>query len=187
MTAFRLCSVDSRYPVAMKPMNRAAVLVLGALAAACNTGVYTRDGVTDGDTFYLAEYALYEPDPVLGAWVTYSLDLAACQLTIGGDNPARNTSFQCELSARQELADDWREKRVDNADLADRYLDGLVTIADAGFLAEYVADVYRRRSWELPYGLDIAAYRQWRRETGFKHKPARRIIGSWNYKDPQPG
>ena len=80
---FRLASGAASYTARM----RGIVGMLAALLAGCNTQIYTRDGVTDGDTFYVAEHAYYDPDPALGAWLTYSLDLAACQLTIGGANP----------------------------------------------------------------------------------------------------
>ncbi len=41
--------------------------------ASCSAEVYLRDGVTDGDTFYVAERALTDADPALQSWVSYSL------------------------------------------------------------------------------------------------------------------
>lgn len=35
--------------------------------------IFTRDGVTDGDTFYLAPRAWADDDPTLQSWVAYSL------------------------------------------------------------------------------------------------------------------
>ena len=90
-------------------MPRLAALTLFTLVlVACSGEVYVRDGVTDGDTFYLSERALSDDDPGYQSWVTYSLAKSACQLQIGGDNPARANSFECELMSRRLLLDSWR-------------------------------------------------------------------------------
>ena len=73
--------------------------------ASCSAEVYLRDGVTDGDTFYLAERALTDSDPALQSWVSYSLARSVCQLQIDGENPARASSFECEMMARHLLLD----------------------------------------------------------------------------------
>lgn len=155
--------------------------VCALAVAGCDGGIYVRDGVTDGDTFYLAENAYHDDDPALQSWVAYSLDLSACQLMIGGDNPAHNSSFACEYGARQTLADAWAEQTVDQSTNSDPYLDDLVKIRDADFLREYVADSYARRGWELPHDLDIKEYDVWRRDNLRGHRREQRIIGSWNY------
>jgi hypothetical protein len=149
--------------------------------AACNSEIYVRDGVTDGDTFYLAERALTDDDAVLQSWVTYSLTKSACQLQIGGDNPARASSFDCELTARRLLLETWTEKQVFNPLLADQYLDELVLIQRAGFLDEYVAGNFQRSGWQLPDNIDIPAYRRWQQNNVPSHRPQTRIVGSWNY------
>ena len=51
---------------------------------------------------------------MLQSWVSYSLTRSACQLQIGGDNPARASSFDCELMARQHLVETWQEQRSDS-------------------------------------------------------------------------
>ena len=151
------------------------------LVTGCNGEVYVRDGVTDGDTFYLAERALTSSDPVLQSWVSYSLTRSTCQLQIGGDNPARATSFDCELVARKHLLATWAEHRARAPDISDAYLDELVTVSEAGFLREYVADHFARRSWHLPPDLDKPGFRAWRRVNLTRHRPATRLVGSWNY------
>ncbi len=163
--------------------SRLLIAGLAALLAACQGSIYSRDGVTDGDTFYLAEYALYDPDPVLQAWVVYSLDLSACQLKLGGDNPARNSSFACEYAARRMLVDAWREAKGANAAQQDDYLDDLLRVDDAGFLQEYVALEFKRRRWEIPENLAIAAYKRWRKTALAGHKRERRLVGSWNFEE----
>jgi hypothetical protein len=159
----------------------AALSVGGFLAAACGSGIYVRDGVTDGDTFYLAERALTDSDPVLQSWVSYSLTRSACQLQIGGDNPARASSFECELVARGHLLDAWQERRVRNPDVRDRYLDDLSAVREAGFLPEYVADNFGQRHWRVPPDLDKRGYVAWRREHLGRHQAVTRLAGSWNY------
>lgn len=155
-------------------------IALAALAlAGCNGGIYVRDGVTDGDTFYLADRAVSDDDPAYQSWVRYSLARSACQLQIGGDNPARQNSFDCELTARRLLADSWREKGWLAAE--DPYLDDLLIVDDAGFLEEYVAVELARRHWSVPGDLEKRAYRRWMQSTLPGHEPETRITGSWNY------
>lgn len=158
-----------------------SLLIAAATAlalAGCSGEIYVRDGVTDGDTFYLAERALHDSDPVLQSWVSYSLTRSACQLRSGGENPARATSFECELSARQHLLETWIEIR--GASGSD-YLDQLWQVREAGYLDEYVWEFFRKSSWSAPAGLDRESFRDWRREHLRGHEPRTRLIGSWGY------
>jgi hypothetical protein len=156
-------------------------LIFLVTIAGCSGEIYLRDGVTDGDTFYLAERALTDTDPALQSWVTYSLSRSTCQLQIGGSNPARESSFDCELMARRLLLETWREKQSLNPALADEYLDELVSIQREGYLDEYVARHFRKKHWQLPDDIDVRAYRRWQRRNVPSHKPEMRIVGSWNY------
>jgi hypothetical protein len=156
-------------------------LILCVAISACSSEIYVRDGVTDGDTFYLAERALTDDDPALQSWVTYSLSRSTCKLLIGGENPARESSFECELSARRLMLDSWADETATNATLADDYLDELSLIGEAGYLDEYVARHFRRDHWTVPEDVNIGAYRRWQREYLPDHHPTTRIIGSWNY------
>ena len=149
--------------------------------AACSGEVYVRDGVTDGDTFYLAERALSDDDPVLQSWVSYSLTISTCKLKIGGDNPARASSFDCEYAARRLLLDTWSDIKALDPTISSAYLDELELIRDAGFLDEYVARHFRRRHWQLPDDTDVTQYRRWQRNMLPEHRPRTRIVGSWNY------
>lgn len=152
-----------------------------ALLAGCNGEIYVIDGVTDGDTFYLSDRAFSDTDPVLQSWVAYSLARSVCQLEVGGENPARNSTFDCELKSRRILVDTWREQRAENAANADAYLDALADVDDAGFLSEYVARFHGRRHWTLPTDLDLDGFRHWRRDNLYRHRPQTRIVGSWNF------
>ena len=162
-------------------MRFLALLALLPLAASAS-GIYTRDGVTDGDTFYLAPHALTDDDPVLQSWVAYSLTRSACQLQLGGENPARNSSYGCELTAREHLLDTWQEQRAEHEGIADAYLDSLLRVHDAGFLDEYVVRFFRKRHWQVPAEVQPHKFKVWQREHLRRHKPVTRIVGSWNYR-----
>ncbi len=154
-----------------------AVLLLAGLAG-CNNEIYVRDGVTDGDTFYLAPAAWANGDPALQSWVTYSLMKSSCQLSLGGPNPARQSSFGCEFTARRHLVEQWRERP---AGATDSYLDELEHVADAGYLDEYVAHYFAHSHWHVPGEADVPAFRDWQRNNLPRHRPETRLIGSWNY------
>ena len=166
-------------------MWRPCVLAPLLLAAACNSEIYVRDGVTDGDTFYLAPVALQDNDPVLQSWVAYSLMRSTCQLEIGGPNPARANSFDCEYRARDVLIDSWADKQVVDAGLDDPYLDALREVDDAGYLQEYVVHYFGREGWEVPAGIDIRSFELWRRHALPRHRPQTHLVGSWGYASRQ--
>ena len=167
------------YAVAMR------TLVFGLLLAltACNTTIYTKDGVTDGDTFYLAPHAWADDDPVLQSWVAYSLVRSACQLELGGDNPARNHDYGCEYTARRHLVDTWEEHRAEHPDVTDAYLDSLLLVRDAGYLDEYTVRFFGRDGWQVPAEVRVDDFRRWQAHHLEDHRPQTRLIGSWNYRE----
>jgi len=156
------------------------VAVLGSIGG-CNNHVYLRDGVTDGDTFYLSQRALVDTDPALQSWVSYSLTKSTCQLQSGGENPARNSSYRCELTARRHLVESWKALKATDDTAADRYLDELSRIMLAGYLEEYVFRYFNRNSWIPAASLENEAFDRWRRKNLRGHKTETRLIGSWNY------
>lgn len=158
-------------------------LSLLALNTACDTNVYLRDGLTDGDVYFLPATAHLSTDPALHSWVTYSLGESTCKLGVGGDNPARNSSFECEVSARHLLVQSWSQQVQDRPQLQDRYLDELTQIEQAGFLREYVWDNFRERSWQRPDDLRSQEFREWKLGNLDNHRPYTRRIGWWAYTD----
>lgn len=162
-------------------MRIPAIFLLLALGA-CNTSIYTRDGVTDGDTFFLAPYAYSDDDPVLQSWVAYSLMKSTCQLELGGDNPARNSDYGCEFTARRHLLDAWERQRAEHPLASDRYLDALLVVRDAGFLDEYTVRYFGREHWQVPAEVRPGEFREWQRRHLPRHRPQTRLIGSWNYR-----
>lgn len=152
------------------------------LITACNGDVYLRDGVTDGDTFFLSTRAMTVDDPATQSWVSYSLTRSACQLQSDIPNPARAGSLECELVARQHLLETWHEQRQQNPDIAgDEYLEELQRVAAAGYLAEYVAYYFDGYDWHSPVSLDRDGFQRWRKAQLRGHKPRTRLTGSWGY------
>jgi len=165
----------------MTPIRIVQAVFVATLCAGCASDVYLRDGVTDGDTFYLSQRALAEDDPAYQSWVRYSLVLSTCQLEIGGDNPARANSYDCELRARRNLVAAWREKTTLDPSLSNSYLDSLDAVESAGFLGEYVAHYHARNEWTLPGNLDRPGFATWRRDHLAGHRSRTHLTGSWNY------
>ena len=135
----------------------------------------------EGDTFVLINSALESDDPVTRSWVAYSLAISACQLRIGGDNPAQATSFNCEVTARRLLLDEWTELNSEWTEASDAYLDKLVQVQNAGYLSEYVVRYFRQKSWDVPEELDMYEFRVWSVENLYRHQPQTRMTGSWSY------
>jgi hypothetical protein len=160
-----------------------AMAVAVAVAGCGNGSIYVRDGVTDGDTFYLADQAFMDRDPVLQSWVAYSLSRSACQLEIGGPNPARVSDYGCEFSARQLMLDTWEENLARDPSIRHGYLDDLVRVREAGFLDEYVVNYYGDSEWQVPIEVDVPTFVAWQRDNLRGHKPETRIIGSWNFSE----
>ena len=163
------------------PTRIVFALALIAAVGACSSKIYLRDGVTDGDTFYLAQRALTDSGPVLQSWVSYSLTRSTCQLQRGGENPARMNSFDCELTARRHLLDTWASRKDSDGKILDHYLDKLAEVRAAGFLEEYVGRYFSQRDWVLPADLQPGEFRQWRRKNLRGHKAETQIVGAWNY------
>ncbi len=156
-------------------------MALAAALSSCYGEIYVRDGVTDGDTFYLSQQAITDSDPVLQSWVSYSLARSTCQLQIESRNPARENSYACELTARQHLLATWGEKKSADPSVANAYLDTLAEVARTGYLDEYVVHYFGRDDWSIPDSLEADSFGHWRRQNLRRHRPKTRIVGSWNF------
>lgn len=166
-------------------MSRVFLLLLSMLVVACHSGIYVRDGVTDGNKYSISNQAILDDDPVTQSWVAYNLAKSVCQLEIGGDNPARANSYGCELSSRIMLLDTWQENRAENPTLSDDYLDALVAVNEAAYLDEYVVHYFGKKNWFVPAEVEQKSFRVWRRKHLPNHTPYTRIVGSWRYSESQ--
>jgi len=171
--------MPAEYASSMRFMGIFGLLLL----AGCNGEIYTRDGVTDGDSFYLAPSAYQDDDPALQSWVAYSLMKSTCQLDIGGPNPARVSDYGCEFTARQHLVEAWELQRLEHPEASDVYLDQLLTVRQAGFLDEYTVRYFGKKHWQVPAEVRVDDFRRWQRQHLRHHKPETRIIGSWAYRE----
>lgn len=165
-----------RSAAAWVALGLAVSLVLGGC------GIYTLGGPGHGTRFVVPPGALASPDPVVRSWAAYSLAKSTCQLEGDGERPSRYDSYACELRPREVLVRAWRERTDGDvrATGRDAYLDLLVRIDDAGFLAEYVWVALGQRGWIRPDFLRLDAYDRWRRTNVPRHRPQTRIIGWWS-------
>lgn len=163
-------------------MYRFLILASALLVNGCQAGIYLRDGLTDGDVFYLSPRALNDDDPVVASWVRFSLVRSACKLDAGSTNPARVSTYRCELMARRHLADAWREQDPQARSQGDAYLDELVDVQDAGFLREYTTHYFGDDRWQVPADLDVDAFSRWRRRHLVGHRPETRLVGYWGFR-----
>jgi hypothetical protein len=168
----------------MRKIVLSSMLGVVVLLAACSGEIYTRDGVTDGDSFYLAPRAYQDDDPALQSWVAYSLMKSTCQLGVGGSIPSRASNYGCEFTARRHLVETWEEQRLEDSSIRDEYLDDLVVVRDAGFLDEYTVRYFGRPDWQVPVEVRVDDFRRWQHQHLRAHKPETRIIGSWGYRSP---
>ena len=166
----------------MRKIFLSSTLLVAVLLAACNGEIYTRGGVTDGDSFYLAPRAYQDDDPALQSWVAYSLMKSACQLEDGGSIPSHASNYGCEFTARRHLVEAWDEQRLEHGGISDAYLDDLIAVRDAGFLDEYTVRYFGHPHWQVPVEVRVDEFRRWQRQHLRGHKPETRLIGSWGYR-----
>lgn len=180
-------SVTMGSQLASSTLVRFSGCMIGALllaVASCDSQVFVKDGVTDGTSFSVPPEALQSKDPITQSWIAYSLARGTCQIAMGGDNPARDHSFDCELRSRKILLQAWQKHKTSvdtNAGTTDAYLDALDSVNEEGYLYEYVWTYLRRDSWQTSARLKLAEFKRWQQSALTPHKPQTRIIGSWSY------
>jgi hypothetical protein len=159
----------------------AMVACLLLLVTACGGDVYVRDGLGDGNTFALSNNAFESTDPATQSWVSYSLIRSTCQLRNGSANPARTSTFNCEVTSRRHLLDKWTEQKEQFPGASDEYLDTLTAVQQADFLSEYVVRFFRQENWQLPADLKTFEFRQWSVEYLPEHFPQTNMTGTWSF------
>ncbi|MEL7022577.1 MAG: hypothetical protein AAGL69_02455 [Pseudomonadota bacterium] len=157
---------------------------------ACDRRIYVKDGVTDGDRFSLPTILDDSGDPTVHAWAAYSLARSVCQLEIGGENPARNSSFQCELAAREALVERWNELEADRRITGEAtregpsvdYLNLMSAIYAMGVLDGYVWRYLAQPDWKAPESPAVARFDAWAKDhLPRNHRAETRIVGSWGF------
>ena len=113
---------------------------------------------------------------VSAAWLGYGIARAKWV----GENVLRGQSgsvtyrrsFEEELYGRESLAKIWEELKAKDQGLADKYLDELLAVSNAGFLREYVWLYFWSGAWKTPPdGLRMADFEKWRAENLRGHRP----------------
>lgn len=178
--------------------SRAAITLIGlvGLVTGCGVQVYDWGDGGSGTQFHVPAEAALNKSPIVQSWIAYSLAKSTCQLQIGGDLPAQNSSFKCELRPREVLVRRWATRNEIKTDPSatdseaapppssleieqDEYLDLLVRVEEAGFLEEYVWYFFQKRDWPQPEWLELHDFESWRGEHLPWHRPQTRLIGYW--------
>lgn len=104
---------------------------------------------------------------VQAAWLAYAAYLAKWATEEENANYVckRSSSlpFKAELSARTALASNiWAKFKAKDPEAIDEYLDSLLQLEAAGFMAEYVWKYHYRSGWKKPEALREAEFEEWR-------------------------
>lgn len=153
-------------------------LALCLTTVGCGVQVYDWGGEGRGQAFHVPAGAAMNKSPIVQSWVAYSLARSACKLEMGGDEPSRNDSFECEFRPRRVLAKRWA--RGGDSRETDEYLDLVERIRQDGLLEEYVWHYFRRPGWVEPEGLETRRFEDFRQAELRWHRPRTRIIGYWS-------
>jgi len=104
---------------------------------------------------------------VQAAWLAYAAHLAKWATEEENARYVCRRSlqlpFEAELSARAALASGiWAKFKAKDAEAFDDYLDSLLRIEAAGFMAEYVWRYHYRSGWKEPEMLRETEFDEWR-------------------------
>lgn len=94
------------------------------------------------------------PQEVQSAWIVYASTAwhsikERSSFAAPNEDPSRSP-FELELESRRALAEAWLGLRSQEPTLADKYLDDLVRVQEAGYLAEYAWHFFLEKDWETP-------------------------------------
>src|SRR5262245_32378875 len=104
------------------------------------------------------------PKPVMLVWATYAATTAVGYQATKDISRGPN-DFMGEVIGRAMLAKEWKEARAKKGAAADAYLDSLVRVEEAGFMAEYVVAQLAEPGWTIPQktlsSLRMDAFAEW--------------------------
>ncbi len=141
------------------------LIILGIALGGCAPVSTNAPSTNDSDNIAVALSSDLETQ-TQAAWLLYGLTKSQSYSDTNGD------LFATELEARKSLALGWRELREGRAD---EYLDQLIAIDDAGFMAEYVLAFFAQPGWgisaEQLSQLQAGVFLNWARENLATHSP----------------
>ena len=116
------------------------------------------------------------PKHISAPWLAYVLARQAYVLKHVGQYdliPGRMVpKFEEEVQGRKMLAEIWAGSKRKNKDLKDKYLDELLAVGKAKFMAEYVWTYLKQPAWpKQPRGLRLKEFTLWRQRNLKDHKP----------------
>lgn len=102
-------------------------------------------------------------------WVAYGIALSSWEPSYLPNG--KLNYFDREVFARTEAAAAWKQLRQKGSVEADRDLDALWAVNDAGYMKEYVWVYLKRRSFQNPGDLRLEAFREWAKRILQQHQP----------------
>ena len=102
-------------------------------------------------------------------WLAYGIGLSSWEPSYLSNG--KLNYFDREVFARSEAATIWKQLRKKGSVEADKDLDALWAVNDAGYMKEYLWVYLKRRSWQDPGNLRLEAFRVWAKENLQQHKP----------------
>ena len=113
--------------------------------------------------------AIFADKNASAGWVAYGIALASWEPSYLSNG--KLNYFDREVFARMEAAKIWKQLREKESVKANKDLDDLSTINDAGYMQEYVWVYLKRRSWRDPGNLKLKEFRVWAQENLQQHQP----------------
>jgi hypothetical protein len=92
-------------------------------------------------------------------WMAYGLSLKAWPVEL--DKSGKPSLYKREVFARSKTALIWQELREKKTVKPDTYLDALVLINDANYMAEYVWSYIYKDIGDQPSALELGKFKQW--------------------------
>jgi len=150
----------------LRPKHIIALPILCVLLQPVACGVFNQPPPTNQVFFKQDLFANKNTAP---GWFAYGMALSSWDPTYlsGG----KLNYFDREVFARAEAARIWKQLREKGEVNADKDLDALSAINDAGYMQEYVWIYLKRRSFQNPGDLRLEEFRVWAKENLQQHTP----------------
>lgn len=140
--------------------------VLLALLQLTACGVFDQPPPTNQVYFNQKIFANKNTSP---GWFAYGMALSSWKPTYLPNG--KLNYYAREVFARAEAATIWKQLREKGDVEADKDLDALWAVNDAGYMPEYLWVYLKRRSWRNPGNLRLEEFRAWAKKNLPHHEP----------------